>query len=187
MSGRNAEDIASTYIKYMRSNGYRDRKKFIFYMDNCGGQNKNWVLYTALAAEVNREGGPDEVDLRYLEKGHTFMSADSFHHQVEKGMNDKKMVFDENDFISIINNTGTAVQMEPNDFIQYENGLSQGKYTNKPLLANVQEVKFIRGSSEIYWKESLDDEEYEHGLFLKKKTDEKVLRGHPRCSVSIPR
>ena len=50
--------------------------RFTFYMDNCTVQNKNWVIFTAMTAEVNcdREG-PDEIIFKYLEKGHTFMSA----------------------------------------------------------------------------------------------------------------
>ena len=36
--------------------------------------------------------------------------------------------------------------MRATDFIFYENGVSQGRYTSKPKLSNVQEVKFVRGS-----------------------------------------
>jgi len=53
ISGRNADDVASAYIKVIRA--FRDQKIFLFYADNCAAQNKNWCLFTALAAEVNRE------------------------------------------------------------------------------------------------------------------------------------
>ena len=45
-----------------------------------------------------------------------------------------------------------------------------GAYTNKPTLRvrAVQEMQFVRGSSKLYWKTSMDDGEYESGEFLKK-------------------
>ena len=59
-------------------------KHIIIWMDNCGPQNKNWTLYTALTAAVNSKDHPylESITLKYFEVGHTFMSADSFHHQV---------------------------------------------------------------------------------------------------------
>ena len=82
--------------------------------------------------EVNREGGPEEVIFRYFEKGHTFMSADSFHHQVEKAMRAQKNVYDDQDFKACIDKSGVAAPMRASDFILYENGVSQGRYTSKP-------------------------------------------------------
>ena len=38
----------------------------------------------------------------HFEKGHTFMSADSFHHQTEKEMRSKKNLHDFDDFEKII-------------------------------------------------------------------------------------
>ncbi|XP_072041154.1 uncharacterized protein [Amphiura filiformis] len=175
MCGRNADDVASAYVRFMRHTKCRDKKKFVFYMDNCAGQNKNWTIYTAMIDEVNRPGGPDEIIFKYLEKGHTFMSADSFHHQVESGMKKAKNVYDGQDFKQIIDETGVAAQMKPTDFIMYENGLSQGNFTNRPLLSDVQEAKFTRGSTQLMWKPSMDDTTYKQGDFLKKKTAAKIM------------
>ena len=72
-------------------------------------QNENWTIFTALVDEVNRPGGLEEIIIRYFEKGHTFMSADSFHHQIEKGMRAATNVLDGGDFFAIINTTGMAV------------------------------------------------------------------------------
>ena len=60
---------------------------FVFWTDNFSGQNKNWFLYTALVNEVNRTNGTtNKVTIKYFEPGHTFMSADNFHHVIEQGM-----------------------------------------------------------------------------------------------------
>ena len=86
ISGRNAEDIMSAYVKAMQHPSYRDYTEFTFYTDNCTTQNRNWTIFTGMVALVNRIGGPDKVTFKYLEKGHTFMSADSFHAKVEEAM-----------------------------------------------------------------------------------------------------
>ena len=85
---------------------YRDSKNFVFWTNNCGAQNKNWVLFTAMIAEVNRPGRPETITFKYLEKGHTFMSAGSFHAQVEKGKRKKKNICDLHDFLKIVVSKG---------------------------------------------------------------------------------
>ena len=126
----NAEDVASSYVKVMKLAAYWDYKNFVFWTDNCGAQNKNWIIFTAMVAEVNLLGGPETVTFKYLEKGHTFMSADSFHAQVEKGMRKKKNICDLDDFIKIVDSKGTAVEMTHLDFFLFENGVSSGKFTH---------------------------------------------------------
>ena len=137
IKGRSATDVASTYIKFIREN--RDIAHFTFWLDNCSAQNKNWYLYTALANEVNSgNNSAKTIILKYFEPGHTFMSADSFHHQVEQGMRQKKRVEDFQDFIDIVNKCGISLVMNFDDFFKIPKGLSQAKYTsNKPKLENV--------------------------------------------------
>ena len=59
VTGRDAEDIASAYYKLIRNVRHRD-------------------------CSMNQKSGPDTITIKYFEKGHTFMSADSFHHLVER-------------------------------------------------------------------------------------------------------
>ena len=56
--GRDAKDVASTFIKFMHDVAHRDKDHFIIWADNCTAQNKNWWLYTTLVSEVNRLAGP---------------------------------------------------------------------------------------------------------------------------------
>ena len=53
IKGRSAPVVANTCVKFIRES--RDIIHFIFWLDNCLGQNKNWLLYTALANEVSSE------------------------------------------------------------------------------------------------------------------------------------
>ena len=117
LSSRNAEDVMSCYAKAMRHPLYRDKSKFTFYADNCSAQNKNWTLFTGMIAEVNRVGGPDQVTVKYLEKGHTFMAADSFHAKIERAMRKMRNLYDFNDFKTAVGKHGTAVTMQVEDFL----------------------------------------------------------------------
>jgi len=136
--------------------------------------------------EVNRIGGPDEVTLKYLEKGHTFMSADSFHAKVEGAMRKMKNLYDFDDFQAVINQHGTAVPMDVRDFSLWENGVSKAKFTQKPVLADCCVVQFRRGLSKIFWKNNMDSDEWKDGEFLKKKVSSASLRGvafESRCAA----
>ena len=176
ISGRNCEDITSSYAKFL-CDELRDEKHVHIWCDNCAGQNKNWTLYTSLVFLVNRSDGPDSVTLKYLEKGHTFMSADSFHARVESLMRKEKKVFDFQDFTSIIDKCGRAVKMNFDEFREWYNGMSTAKFTHKPELKNVVEAKFEKGTVELQWKESFDETEYRKGLFLKKCTASIATKG----------
>ena len=132
-----------------------DKDHFNIWADNCTAQNKNWWLYTALVSEVNHLAGPLSITIKYFEPGHTFMSADSFHHQIELLMKKKKRVDNFADFKSIINQRGIAIDIDYSDFFNYPRGVSQGKFADsKPKLKDIQVVKFLKGSKHIYWKTS---------------------------------
>ena len=114
--GRNDEDVASPFIKAMQSSWYRSFDNFIIWLDNCAGQNKNWTLLTAPTKFVIQPDGPNSITLKYLTKGHTFMSADSFHKRIEDAMKPMNEVCDWQDFVSCVNDAGTSLEMKVEDF-----------------------------------------------------------------------
>ena len=150
IKGRFAEDVASTFIFFLCQN--RDINNFVFWADNCSGQNKNWFLYTALVNEVNRiNGTTNEVTIKYFEPGHTFMSADSFHHVIEQAMRKKQGIEDFQDFVDLVDFSRKALVMEHDDFLQITGDVSQAKYgSRKPKLEVIQVVHFERGSNEMH-------------------------------------
>jgi hypothetical protein len=176
VSGRNADDVMSAYSRAIRHESNRDTRKFTFYADNCSAQNKNWTLYSGMVGEVNRDGGPHTVTINYLEKGHTFMSADSFHAQVEGAMRKMKNVCDFDDFKSAFCTNGVAVEMSCADFRDWENGVSSAAFTSKPVLSDVCAVQFRRGSCKLYWKTSYDGD-WSEGHFMKIKLAKSLLEG----------
>lgn len=89
IAGRNAEDVDSAYCSIPHGVNFRDYKNLF------PGQTTELLriktgLYTAIVGEVNCSDGPDSVTIKYLEQSHTFMSADSFHVQIEKGVRSKR-------------------------------------------------------------------------------------------------
>ena len=184
IKGRSAEDVASTFIFFLRQN--RDINNFVFWADNCSGQNKNWFLYTALVNEVNRTNGTtNEITIKYFEPGQTFMSADSFHHVIEQGMRKKQSIEDFQDFVDLVDFSGKALVMEHDDFLQLPRGVSQAKYASKkPKLQVMQVIRFERASNEMHWKESNMDE-FRSAEFLQRKYVKSL--GKEFCRVGKPR
>ena len=172
--GRSAVDLASTFVSFIRKN--RNTKDFIFWLDNCSAQNKNWHLYTALVNEVNSEGGYESsVTLKYFEPGHTFMSADNFYHQVEQRMRQKKNVQDFQDFADVVSSCGQALLMKWNDFFDFPKGVSQANHTlEKSKLEQVQVIKFERGSINMFWKVSHKLESSKSSKVLQKKYERNI-------------
>ena len=147
IAGRSAAEVAGTFINVVRSSRLRDYKHITFWADNCSGQNKNWYLFSALIKEINILGGNAEtITIKFFEPGHTFMLADSFLAQVEKGIKKKIKLQDYQDLVDIVNEKGEAMELKFNIFFDIKKEVSQGKYaSNKPKLENVQVVCFIRG------------------------------------------
>jgi hypothetical protein len=98
VSGRSAPDVASAYLKCIELSAC---DKIIFWADNCGGQNKHWTLFTSLCVCVNAEWGPREVTIKYLERGHTFLKADSVHGLIGKRMKKESEILTFDDFVDL--------------------------------------------------------------------------------------
>lgn len=89
VSGRSKENIISCFYSFFLHN--RDYKTFVIWLDNCAAQNKNWAFFTFLIFLINSEQtSAQKIIINYFETGHTFMSADSFHHQVELSLKRQK-------------------------------------------------------------------------------------------------
>lgn len=81
VSGRCKEDIISCFYKFFVLK--RDLEECVMWLDNCSSQNKNWALFSFLVYIINSDLVKiQKIQFNYFEPGHTFMSADSFHHQV---------------------------------------------------------------------------------------------------------
>lgn len=180
ISGRNKEDIISTFYAFLLSQ--RDANLINFWLDNCASQNKNWCFLTFLVRMVNsNEIAAQELIVNYFEPGHTFMAADSFHHQVELSLKRQGKTYDFDDFVQAVSTSRkskTDVKlMTYNDFYLWQDFKSQAKVKqnlNFSRLSDIVQIKATRGKYILQYKTSLTDEEGFKNLdFLCKKAMKK--------------
>ena len=83
---------------------------------------------------------PGNNNLKYFEAGHTYMSADFFHHLVEKETEKMSNFYDFQDFMNFIANLGRAVSTIPKDspfrkvFTNAKNNTPKGRIPNQLYL-----------------------------------------------------
>lgn len=107
VAGRKQEDLTSCFYQYFIFNKRIDNH--IIWLDNCSAQNKNWCFLTFLIYIINsKDIDAKEINLYYFQPGHSFMSADSFHHQVELSMKKMGKIYDFFDFEKCIRNSNTG-------------------------------------------------------------------------------
>lgn len=78
---RGALEISTCISKWL--NGLTQRKagklKVILYCDNCPGQNKNKTMFSMLLYHAQKMPSIENIQLKFLLKGHTYMGADTIH------------------------------------------------------------------------------------------------------------
>ena len=170
LSGRCASDVASAYIKAIEIS---NSEKVLFWADNCCSQNKNWCLFTALCTCVNAEWGPSEVKIKYLERGHTYLKADSIHGCIGKKMKKLSEIVTFSDFVELCSKSSKSIKpvmLETADFIAF----TQGQRTRKtkkatlPLLSSICKVQFQKGCRSLFYKTDFESEEVEVDFLMPK-------------------
>uniref|UniRef100_A0A2S2NCQ6 DUF7869 domain-containing protein n=1 Tax=Schizaphis graminum TaxID=13262 RepID=A0A2S2NCQ6_SCHGA len=161
INGRKAENITDSILKVIGKE--RDVIKFVFWADNCTAQNKNWTLYSSLVTAVNQTFGPNEIIIKYLTKGHTHMSADGIHGNIESKIRRKDKVFDFDDLIDNITECRAKVQvLKLETFYQWKSKKKTTKKAGDPLthfkLTNIVMVRFVKGSFSFEYKTDFDED-----------------------------
>ena len=156
VAGRKAEEIASTFLTAIKQD--RDERHVVYYVDNCTAQNKNWCVITSLTNQVNTSDiSAETITLKYPESGHTFMSADSVHAEVEKRMRQVKNVYDFDDFCGCVKGRNIdVVQMSETSFLNLEGLKSQPKLKRANChLKSMRVIQFRRGERKLFFKKKL--------------------------------
>ena len=160
ITGRNAHDVASSFHAFIRAN-CPPLKHLIIWADNCGPQNKNWVLYSSFLELVSSTTGPHSITMRYLEKGHTFMRSDSIHGLIGKRLKQTAEVLTFQDLIELIQDSKKDVLVAPlaaGDFTNFPN-LKTGNRA-LPKLRGLKEVRVQKGSPYLMYKRDLNALDY---------------------------
>lgn len=103
---------------------------FSYYLltNSCtsSGQNKNSIVVSMLGDSVQEHPTLDEINLKFLEVGHTYMECDSMHSVIERAARDKQ-VFAPKDWYKIVRQakkTGHQYNVQVlqyNQFLNYKN------------------------------------------------------------------
>lgn len=164
VSGRKKEDLISTFYAFFLHN--RDLRNVTIWLDNCAAQNKNWALFCFFIYVVNcAEIELDNLEIKYFEPGHTFMSADSFHHQVELSLKKKAKVFDFDDFKCAVQNANSGKtdikEMEIQHFSDWNDFSSKyklQKMTPRAYLQDMVYLQFRKGENVLHYKNKFSDD-----------------------------
>ena len=174
ISGRKATDVASAFVKCIKE---AKSSKILFWADNCGGQNKNWFLYQLMVQVVACNWGPDVIIFKYLQRGHTYMAADSIHGNIGTKMKKQGNIFDFSDFSKICQNAKknlSTVHLTKNDIFTFSKQVKM-RSNEMPLLSDIVEIKFCKGSMDLLYKNSFTEDTYSSVDFLHKKFDKNVF------------
>lgn len=188
-AGRSQSDLISTFHKFLLM--HRDVKEITLWMDNCASQNKNWSLYCFLIYFVNsNDTALNSIKLKYLQTGHTFMSADSFHHQVEKSLKQKGKVLDFEDYKNCVelSNSGKTIciQMHVNDFLDvkdYSSRFKLNKTIPKPYLSKFCEVNFIKGFNTLFYRTKFNEDPIELCILTAKSLKQGMTQPETKTSA----
>lgn len=172
IQGRKKEDLVSTFYAFLLRN--RDVPNITIWLDNCAAQNKNWALFCFCIYAVNcSELALKTFEIKYFQSGHTFMSADSFHHQVEQSLKKMGKVFDFDDFKSAVNNANSSKvdvkDMTINDFFDWKDFSSKYKIQRinpKPYLQDMSHLLFKEGEYVMWYKNNFLDDDFVKLNFL---------------------
>lgn len=141
---RGANEVASSvlnFIQYQLQNNPQI-KTFIFYSDNCSGQNKNkylFAMYTYASAKFNIT-----IIHRYLEKGHTENAGDTMHSCIERFCKKKRMYIPEEWYQNILLSSQVTVH-------RLENG--------KKISSREPAYKLVRMNDKIFDFHNLVDQQ----------------------------
>ena len=99
LAGLSAVEMASSLVRFLKSEHLADGDSLVLWLDNCSYQNKSYVLFQALLSTIHLRLIPfREVTLKYFIPGHSFMAADSFHARVEQQLTSEETVLNFSSF-----------------------------------------------------------------------------------------
>ena len=186
--GRSADAVASAYHALIDE--HRDTDEFIFYADNCSGQNKNYILFSMLVRISNEPWAPAKITIKYLTKGHTHMSADGLHGLIEAKIRKNRNVEDFGALKKLMEDSRENTRVRElclSDFREWKNEKSsKKKKDNQPvLLQKIVEVVFKKGESSMFYREDFDQELVSYD-FLTVAAKKELGKGLPK-SLKQPR
>lgn len=158
--------MASFIFDFIQRRATEGKQNFVFYSDNCGGQNKNRFMFAMLAYASAIFGV--SIIHRFLECGHTQNEGDSMHSAIESAARDKDL-FTPDEWINVMESARSDNPYEVikvtqdlvfdlKDLVSHMNTKKTVDGTLVPW-SKIREVKFSNSDShKLYFKVNFDDE-----------------------------
>ncbi|XP_073956134.1 uncharacterized protein [Choristoneura fumiferana] len=86
---RGANEVSSCLLDFIEANARDGVRFFLFWSDNCPGQNRNRFVYSSYVHAANQFHV--SITHRFMEKGHTQNEGDSVHSAIENAARTKKI------------------------------------------------------------------------------------------------
>ena len=188
IAGRKCEDIISAFHAFFTA--YRDTAHIVLWLDNCAAQNKNWKSLSYLVYLINSdETNTGTIELNYLEAGHTFMSADSFHHQVEMSLKQSGKVYDFADYETCVKNsnsgkTDVKALTDFRDWLDCSSTHKIRRMTPRPYLSGIVWFRAERGKFTVDYRTRFHEPEITCNFLTATSCKRGIPTVHPR---SMPR
>jgi hypothetical protein len=144
---KGSNEVASFLLNYIGMKSAKGVKEFIFYSDNCSGQNRNRFVFSMYVLAANKYNV--KITHRFLEKGHTQNEGDSVHACIERKSAGRE-IYTPSEWYDIIrsakrNNQYTVIEINQNmifnfkTLVQDQNWLTDTN-ENKILWSQIKEL-----------------------------------------------
>ena len=165
ISGRKGADLASVFAAFIRKQCHE--KDFVFWLDNCCGQNKNWALFSTLVQIVNTDTGPNSISLNYFEPGHTYMKADAVHGHIARKLKRDRQINTFSDLLSSIHDSQQKMQVVPMSISDFREWTSlKAPNAAYPKLQTIRAIRVVKGDFVLFYKTDLARSKFRESRFI---------------------
>ncbi|CAK1593125.1 unnamed protein product [Parnassius mnemosyne] len=169
-AGRDAQEVGSCLIKHITERLDGNVKHLILWCDSCGGQNRNIKLTLMLKAMLNEHPTLDQINIKFLESGHSFLPNDSDFGKIECALKLQQRLYTPDDYIHVMKTCKKTKpkhvhRMKNADFLsslKLERNIVNRKKTidgEKVSWLNTKEIMIKKDEMfKIYMKTNLDED-----------------------------
>ncbi|CAK1598006.1 unnamed protein product [Parnassius mnemosyne] len=169
-AGRGAQEVGSCLIKHITERLDGNVRHLILWCDSCGGQNRNIKLTLMLKAMLNEHPTLDQINIKFLESGHSFLPNDSDFGKIECALKLQQRLYTPDDYIHVMKTCKKTKPMHVHrmknaDFLsslKLERNIVNRKKTidgEKVSWLNTKEIMIKKDEMfKIYMKTNLDED-----------------------------
>ena len=180
-AGRGTQEVGSCLRKFIINNIKAPVTKLNLWSDSCGGQNRSIKLVLMLIHILQNHPSLEEIQLKFLLSGHSFLPNDSHFGDVECALKSQQRVYTDQDYINIMRacrnkNKFIVNKITREDIVSVIN--LERAITNRKVDINKQSISWLKTHEIVlkkdkpyvlFMKNNIKDETYAQ-VDIEKKT-----------------